>query len=264
MEQTSILTHKNMETMLDWLTGAEKARPEFAEPFMTTLHLLYMNKSEQDGVPLPDRRRRTARPSPLSLEAISKETGTGMQLPEGSEKETDPPRGGVAERMAIQPREADTYGSIGLAEAVADLYFLIQNSLDKQRPLTMSFLQAVLYIIYGICLVDRKIRILDEQPLMWRYGPVFARVYTKAQLVPGIYSGAAERLRQKDPALYSLVARAILMCVDRGMRNVVGLLTGEGSPWRRCRDENPEKWSIPIDDGEIVQWFSRHVDLFSK
>ena len=53
MEQTSILTHKNMETMLNWLTGVENVRPEFAEPFMTTLHLLYMNKSETDGVPPP-------------------------------------------------------------------------------------------------------------------------------------------------------------------------------------------------------------------
>lgn len=262
MEQTSILTHKNMEMMLNWLTGVENVRPEFAEPFMTTLHLLYMNKSETDGVPPSGRRSRQARPSPLSLTEICKETGKETRSQNSDAKETADPGEGEAGQAAPQCDGKVTYGSIELAEAVADLYFLIGNGLDRQRPLTMSFLQASLYIIYGICLVNRQIRIIDEQPLMWRYGPVFARVYNKAQLVPDIYSGASERLRQRDPDLYSVTTRTILACVDKGMRNVVELLTGEDSPWRRCRDVNPDKWSVPIDDGEIIRWFSKYMDLF--
>lgn len=263
MEQTSILTHKNMEMMLNWLTGVENDRPEFAEPFMTTLHLLYMNKSETDGVRPSGRRSRLARPSPLSLKEICKETGQETRSQNSDAKEATAPGEAEAGQSAPQCDGKVTYGSIELAEAVADLYFLIRNGLDRQRPLTMSFLQASLYIIYGICLVNRQIRIIDEQPLMWRYGPVFARVYTKAQLVPDVYSGASERLRQRDPDLYSVMARTILACVDRGMRNVVELLTGEDSPWRRCRDVNPDKWSVPIDDGEIIQWFSKYMDVFT-
>jgi uncharacterized phage-associated protein len=263
MEQTSILTHKNMEMMLNWLTGVENVRPEFAEPFMTTLHLLYMNKSETDGVRPSGRRSRLARPSPLSLKEICKETGQETRSQNSDAKEATAPGEAEAGQSAPQCDGKVTYGSIELAEAVADLYFLIRNGLDRQRPLTMSFLQASLYIIYGICLVNRQIRIIDEQPLMWRYGPVFARVYTKAQFVPDVYSGASERLRQRDPDLYSVMARTILACVDRGMRNVVELLTGEDSPWRRCRDVNPDKWSVPIDDGEIIQWFSKYMDVFT-
>ena len=263
MEQTSILTHKNMEMMLNWLTGLENVRPEFAEPFMTTLHLLYMNKSETDGVRLPGRRRRLVRPSPLSLTEICKETVQETPSHSSEVEKTADPGEGEAGQAAPQCDGKVTYGSIELAEAVADLYFLIGNGLDRQRPLTMSFLQASLYIVYGICLADRQIRITDEQPLMWRYGPVFARVYTRAQLLPDVYSGAAERLRQRDPRLYSMMARTILACVDRGMRNVVELLTGEDSPWRRCRDANPGKWSVQIDDGEILSWFSKHKDLFA-
>ena len=257
------MTHKNMEMMLNWLTGVENDRPEFAEPFMTTLHLLYMNKSEAGGVPPSGRRSRPARPSPLSLTEICKEAGKETRSHSSEEKEAADPGERDAGQAAPQCDSKVTYGSVELAEAVADLYFLIGNGLDRLRPLTMSFLQASLYIVYGICLSNRKIRIIDEQPLMWRYGPVFARVYTKAQLLPDVYSGAAERLRQRDPRLYSVMARTILACVDRGMRNVVELLTGEDSPWRRCRDANPDKWSVPIDDGEILRWFSKHKDLFA-
>ena len=259
MEQVSILTHKNMEIVYEWLTGDDIPRPDFAEPFMTTLHLLYMNKSDPSVVRMPRRRRSFSGGALLSLKAICCESGkeSGVRAPV------------PAARSSVEATEKDetpamtqTWNSLDLAEAVAGVHSTISSTLDKPHSMTMSFLQAVLYMIYGIFLYDKKVRIVDEPPQMWRYGVVFARVYSKAKLDSGATSGAAMRLREKDPALCSLTAGVIHSCIDRGMKRTADILYGEGSPWGSCHRRNPDKWGIPLDDGEIASWFSRHPNIW--
>ena len=84
----------------------------------------------------------------------------------------------------------------------------------------------------------------------------------KAKLDSGATSGAAMRLREKDPALCSLTAGVIHSCIDRGMKRTADILYGEGSPWGSCHRRNPDKWGIPLDDGEIASWFSRHPNIW--
>jgi hypothetical protein len=250
-----------MEIVYEWLTGDNIPRPDFAEPFMTTLHLLYMNKSDPSVVRRLRRRRSFSGGALLSLKAIcfdsDKESGAGVpaSLPAAkSSVET-------AEKDKT-PDAVETWNSLDLAEAVAGVHATISSTLDKPHSMTMSLLQSVLYMIYGIFLSDKKVRIIDEPPQMWRYGAVFARVYSKSKLDFGATSGAAMRLREKDPALYSLTAGVIHSCIDRGMKRTTDILYGEGSPWGSCHRRNPDKWGIPLDDGEIASWFSRHPDIW--
>jgi uncharacterized phage-associated protein len=254
MEREILLNTKNMETMISWLTGEEQQRPEFAESFMTTMHLLYMNKG--DGEPLSVRRRRRipAGAAALSLSAIERSVSGETRLSPSSDGEVS---GGKEEESRTGGEEHGERDSLELAWAVIDLYGKMADGFDRPRPMSMSMLQAVLYIAYGIFLSERKIRITKEHPQMWRYGPVFARVYSRLQRSDAEDGrGAADRLQKDDPELHRVIVRTILFCVDRGVRAVAEDITAAGSPWEKCRRDHPDKWSTELDDGEIGKWFS--------
>ena len=260
MEREILLNTKNMETMVSWLTGEGQQRPEFAESFMTTMHLLYMNKG--DGGPISVRRQRriSAGAAALSLSAIERSVSEeARQSPSSGGEESG---GKEEEDQTEREDEGKMLGerdSLELARAAVDLYGKMSEGFDRPRPMSMSLLQAVLYISYGICLSDRRIRITKEHPQMWRYGPVFARVYSRLQRSDAWESkGASDRLLAEDPVVHGVIARAILFCVDLGVRAVAEDLTADGSPWEKCRREHPDKWSAELDDGEIAKWFSNH------
>lgn len=265
MESGTILTNKNMKMMVSWLTGDGIPRPEFAERFMTTLHLLYMNRSGDAGSSLRRRRGLLTGGAALSLRAIAGDifppVAPAAQVADRPVAErTDRPAAG-SEDGKLPLSGAQGHDSIGVAFAVRDIHERIQESLDKPRQASMSLIQAVLYIAYGIFLSERKERLFGEPPQMWKYGPVFARVYTKMPALGDAYRGAGERLREEDPRLHAILDSGIRYCIDLGMRRVSGILTGEGSPWKRSLEEHPDRWGTVIDDGLIADWFSHHPIL---
>lgn len=268
MENENILTTSNMELMVSWLRGEGESRPEFAERFMTTMHLLYMNKAAA-GEGAPARRRRTVPrgAAALSLRAMLGEASVGTlsgSVPAAEPRLLDVPDNG-GDTGTEKRKERN---SMEVAAAICDIHRRIQGGLDRPREMTMSFLQAVLYMVYGILLSLTGERIVDEYPQMWKYGPVFARVYARGDKVRGMAPGAGDSLRKEDPRLYSLIDGVIRSGIDRGMRAVSGELISAGSPWKRCHDENPGKWGTVIADELTSAWFSRrsgtHARLFPK
>lgn len=268
MENENILTTGNMEVMVSWLRGEGESRPEFAERFMTTMHLLYMNKAAA-GEGAPARRRRTV---PRGAAALSLRAMLG-EVPGGTA--TGPVPAAEVRLLDVLDPGGDTgaemrkeRNSLEVAAAICDIHRRIQGSLDRPRGMTMSFLQAVLYTVYGIYLSLNGERIVDEYPQMWKYGPVFARVYARGDKVRGMAPGAGEKLRKDSPRLYSLIDGVIRSCIDRGMRAVSGELTSAGSPWKRCLEKSPEKWGTVIADELTSDWFSKrsgtHARLFPK
>lgn len=261
MEPETILNNRNMEIMVNWLTGEGIPCPDFAERFMTTLHLLYMNKSS--GAVRLERRIRRAAPctSSLSLRTIAGEEVAGLLMAAASAaKEGGRKDGGAVCSPEVEGTlsiEDAGYDSLVVARAATTLYTSIQKGLDRPRPLSMSFLQAVLYITYGIFLSNNNERIIKETPQMWRYGPVFAKVY-RGLASGGEAGGHPGELERLSPSLLTILDRSIRRCIDLGMRHVTSLLTEEGSPWRRCLEAHPEGWGQRIDDGAISSWFSTH------
>lgn len=268
-----LLSGENYRILVDWLDASEGDAPAFAGTFMTTLNLMYMNRT---GSPVT--RRGGSGGAKLSLARLMKDsrekdatgtndvaTGSFRKVPETDRKEDDRHANFGTVGGGTLPLEDENafretgLDSLALAGAVAWHYGLLESRLTRGRPMTMSFLQAVLYIIYGTCLAQRKTRIVSEHPQMWQYGPVFARVYTKMRGGAAPDREAAERIRRDDPVLYEFIARTVRMSVTKKFSDLTAPLKQKTSPWGRCNARNGDRWSTPLDDAEIAEWFGKRI-----
>lgn len=275
-KRPSVLSRSNYAKMLFWLENRECPVPAFAESFMTTLNYLYIDR--QGTIPMKRRPVRNDTPaSRLSLESLIEDTPkkendnrtqeTAMDEIEKEAQKTVP----VPETPAhigddTLPyknedgfREAG-YDSAELAKAIAWHYDRINPNERNGRPISMNFLQTVLYTIYGTVLAERGIRLTTEHPQMWQYGPMFARVYSKMKHGIIAEEKAAIALREKDPSLDEFINRIIRINARKRNKELSELHTSKTSPWGRCLKANGEKWSSQISDTDIADWFRRYID----
>lgn len=279
MEQKipDILSKDNYEALMSWIASPDSEQPAFASLFMTTLDALYMSRSEQTI------RRRPAgtAPSKLSLEYIMSQAGrTESDRPLHKDVKPNPvleDLTALAESLPekTSPRIEDNtlplqdengfkeagLDSIRLAGAVAWHWSRLDRSLTGGRPVSMSFLQITLYIIYGTVLAERGTRITSERPQMWRFGPVFARAYsnlTKRGISPN--EKAAEEIRHSDPSLDEFISRITRINAGKKLSDLSKYHMSKSSPWGQCNKRNPEKWSTPLDDNELRDWFRHIID----
>ena len=59
----------------------------------------------------------------------------------------------------------------------------------------MTQIHKLLYITYGILLVQQKARLTEEHPSAWPYGPVFPRVHKNVKLVDNITNEAYNEIK---------------------------------------------------------------------
>lgn len=282
-----ILSSDNYTTLVKWLSNPDAETPEFAAAFMTSLDAVYMNRTGQ-----AIRRRRAAAAARLSLDFLIKETEAKKnEATIRYEKKTNPileDLTALAESLpetpsmekheAAEPRirrmgdnnlqlpDENGFTDIGmdslrLAGAVAWHWYRLNNELRRGRAITMPFLQMTLYVIYGTFLAERKARLTAEKPQMWRYGPVFARVYSKLSKT-GIQpdESAATDIRQQDPSLDEFIGRIVRINAGRKTKDLTEYHMSKSSPWGRCNSRNPQKWSTPLDDKEMADWFRKAID----
>ena len=279
MEQKipDILSKDNYEALMSWMTTPGSEQPAFASEFMTTLDALYMNRSGQTI----RRRPVGTAPSKLSLEYIMSQAG--RQKPDRPTHREVKPNPVLEDLTALAeslpekstPRIEDNtlplqdengfkeagLDSIRLAGAVAWHWSRLDRSLTGGRPVSMSFLQMTLYIIYGTVLAERGTRITSERPQMWRFGPVFARAYsylTKRGISPN--EEAAEEIRHSDPSLDEFISRITRINAGKKLSDLSKYHMSKSSPWGQCNKRNPEKWSTPLDDNELRDWFRQLID----
>lgn len=279
MEQKipDILSKDNYEALMSWIASPGSEQPAFASQFMTTLDALYMSRSEQTI------RRRPAgtTPSKLSLEYIMSQAGrTESDRPLHKDVKPNPvleDLTALAESLPekTSPRIEDNtlplqdengfkeagLDSIRLAGAVAWHWSQLDRSLTGGRPVSMSFLQMTLYIIYGTVLAERGTRITSERPQMWRFGPVFARAYsnlTKRGISPN--EEATEEIQHSDPSLDEFISRITRINAGKKLSDLSKYHMSKSSPWGQCNKRNPEKWSTPLDDNELRDWFRHIID----
>jgi uncharacterized phage-associated protein len=132
---------------------------------------------------------------------------------------------------------------------------LIAIGLKHNMILNITKVQKLLYIIYGHFLAVEGIRICDEHPQAWPYGPVFP----KTRKMMGI-DGIAYRIED----LGELAADEMLLDV---VENVVKTYAGypastlsewsheEGSPWDGTVSTKGFKWGNQIPDELIKSYF---------
>ena len=285
MEQKipDILSKDNYEAIIGWMATPGVEAPAFASEFMTTLDTLYMNRSGQTI-----RRRSAGVSTRLSLEYIMSQADTSVpDTPVHRDTKPNPvledltalaeslPEKTTTNPQMNNPRIEDNtlplqdengfkeagLDSIRLAGAVAWHWSRLDSKITGGRPVSMSFLQMTLYIIYGTVLAERGTRITSEHPQMWRFGPVFARAYsnlTKRGISPN--EEAAEEIRHNDPSLDEFISRITRINAGKKLSDLSKYHMSKSSPWGQCNKRNPEKWSTHLDDNELRDWFRHIID----
>ena len=275
MNTPSVLTGSNFEAMLAWMSSEGSEAPPFAEEFMVTLDILYMTRS--------GRSLRRARTTDMPSSRLSLTYLKENPLPEKAAPSPSPARKEALEAIATNqaPRAAaparrlgdgdipftDENGfreagldSLDVAKAIAWHYADIGASAIRGCPLSLSFLQKILYVVYGTFLAERGTRLTAEHPQMWKFGPVFPRVQNKFEKGITADRETAMTLKEKDPSLDEFIPRIIRILSEKSSKDLKGIHTSPSSPWGKCLQEHPDKWSTAIDDREIATWFRKDID----
>ena len=276
-ETARLLTAENFEALRSWIKNPEGDPPAFARGFIATLCSTY---SSLTGERIPGACRSASR---LTLESIMREARREDELREqerarASVPETPSAPVRVPESAAAPAKPlprlddgtlplADENGyletgmdSLELAGAVAWHFEHTDIAVTKGKKLNMSFLQTTLYVIYGTYLAQRGARLTTEHPQLWKYGPVFPRVYGKMSngIVPN--ETAAKTIREKDPVLDEFVGRIIRINLQKRASDLMAEHTAPSSPWGKCRKENPDRWYGALDDTVIAAWFRKSIE----
>lgn len=291
---TDVLTAEKFTVLMDYLANPSAGRPEWAESFMTTLNLVYMNRINDGAATVrPRNRALQAAASRLSLSHILSEAAeedrrretdraesarnasreTRMAALESEARPIVPAAGTPAapaplpqmgqERLPLPNEEGFLEAgvdSVEIAKAIAWHHAQLPLSVTEGRRLTMSLLQGILYTVYGTYLAERNTRLTSEHPQMWQYGPIFPRVYSKMRGGSAADKVAAEANLMKDPVLSEFIQKITRICSMRRPRDLSQELTAKSSPWGKCNALNPEKWSTVIEDRLIAPWFRKKID----
>ena len=237
--------------VIAWLRGGDATPDEKMEGrFIDIVAQLVAEKLEKSS-PRPRRRRADLPPSPLSIKAIMKEIGCSTEIMKPAEK---PQVNEELKTTEVMPSSTDMpLDSVLLAKALQHM------ALIEGVQLTMSQIQTILYIAYGVNLAKHGERLTEEHPQMWQYGPVFPRVYAKLK------KESSDGFDEYDTLLcqYPDKFRFLSNCFRRFAWTKSCILTSphvsQGSPWADTRKENPDRWGVRIEDELIREWFLPRV-----
>lgn len=139
---------------------------------------------------------------------------------------------------------------------------IIATANEKKLSINMTKTQKLLYIAYGIHLAVRDVRLTDEHPQAWPYGPVFPTT-RKRLLKEDLYSitkdDAELREISQDEDMTALVE---LVFKHFGMWSAQTLTIWshkDGSPWQRTVSSEGFDWGEQIPDSYIKPYFQRMI-----
>ena len=234
-----------------WLRGGDTTPDEQMEgQFIDIVAQLVAEKLEKNER-RSRRRREDLPPSPLSIKSIMKEIGCSPEIMKPVQKPQVQAEAKTEE--IVQPADAMTLDSVLLAKALQHM------ALIEGLQLTMSQIQTILYIAYGVWLALHDERLIEEHPQMWQYGPVFPRVYAKLKKDSSDGYDEYDSLRCNHPDKFRFLSN----CFRRYAWTKACILTSphisHGSPWSQTRKDNPDKWGVRIEDDIIREWFLPRV-----
>ena len=248
---TTLQQTDSYREVMAWLRGGDTTPDEQMDgQFIDIVAQLVAEKLEKNER-RSRRRREDLPPSPLSIKSIMKEIGCSPEIMKPVQKPQVQAEAKTEE--VVQPADATPLDSVMLAKSLQHM------ALIEGLQLTMSQIQTILYIAYGVRLAKHGERLTEEHPQMWQYGPVFPRVYAKLKKDPSDGFEEYDTLLCQHPDRF----RYLSNCFRRFAWTKACILTyphiSQGSPWEKTRKENPDKWGVRIDDERIREWFLPRV-----
>ena len=151
------------------------------------------------------------------------------------------------------------YNSVRMGEylaayAVQNGYFMNQTKLQK-----------LLYIVYGAYLTQYGESLVDEQPRVWPYGPVFPRVQQKFAKVNDLaYANIAnaeyEPIRENGK-LQQLIDNVLQTFGDWTAQALSEWSHKLGSPWEVAFANNNMRYNAVISAESIKEYFKTFMNL---
>ena len=128
---------------------------------------------------------------------------------------------------------------------------------DVKYEYDVTKINKLLYILYGFYWPNRHLRLLDEQPKLWPYGPVFPKVYKNIKQ-NGFESDYRCSVDENDMELFDKILRNF----GTFKASVLSDWSHErNSPWDQARMREINKygesrWSETLNDVDIQIYFS--------
>lgn len=155
----------------------------------------------------------------------------------------------------------DTY----LYRSTDAAYYLIAKANEGKYALTMTKVQKLLYIVYGVYLRVYGRRLVDEHPQAWPYGPVFPttrrRLLGRDFAQVGLQDIAAP-VRQEmahDGGLNWAVEFVLSHFGGWNARMLSAWSHQPGSPWDKTTQLPGFNWCDTIPDEWVLDYFQRII-----
>ena len=137
--------------------------------------------------------------------------------------------------------------------------YTAQRCIEEGYDYNNTKIQKLLYCAYGAVLAAKNIRLCDEHPKAWQYGPVFPKVFR-------IVSSGRE-IAQYSYKVRDVLPEDVKKLVDTSVRifgkyNATALSRWShkpDSPWDYVTEQDGFKWNNIIPDELIAQYFKKHV-----
>lgn len=128
---------------------------------------------------------------------------------------------------------------------------------QKGIVLNVTKVQKLLFIVYGYFLAKHNRVLIDEQPKAWPFGPVFPRTrkhidYGKIVNIDHEYIQSVK----KDNDLTEFLNWLLDGSGDLTASELTEWSHKEGSPWHKTTKQKDFKWSDPIPDEYIREYFT--------
>lgn len=139
--------------------------------------------------------------------------------------------------------------------------YIIKQCKAKGIEPNATKLQKLMYCCYGVLLAVMDLRICDESPEAWQYGPVFPRTLMAFKR-DGIDSVEALYLPTSTESIpeeaRSLISQTLDFFGQYSATRLSNWSHLKGSPWSRASNDGEDLYG-QIDDATIRSYFSEHV-----
>ena len=143
----------------------------------------------------------------------------------------------------------NTYNSILVAKYMLALAF------ERNIVLNVTKVQKMLYILYGY-FIARGVKILDEQPKAWPYGPVFPKTRKKVDFnIVWKTDNPDFKDLVDDKDLTDILNKVIEKYSGYTATQLTEWSHMSGGPWEETTKQEGFDWNAPIPDEYIASYF---------
>ncbi len=144
--------------------------------------------------------------------------------------------------------------------AIQVAQMIIRETKAKNITLNNTKLQKLLYIVYGLYLVENRNILFSELPLYLPYGPVFDSVYQKYKGQDSITDTEYNSSLDENPDFCKSLHTAIQLFGNYSAKVLSDWSHREGGAWSKVEQSHPQKWGTPLHILDIAEEFDNIIN----